>query len=500
MKILSLVHGLPPENPGGTESSALASAEAMAAAGHPVTLVAGSLASAGEVAKAEGRFGSSVARVPALLREEPRSASEPSLRILRLHRGDLYFDHGHKTRDAGARRALARLFEDERPDVLHVHHWMRSTSDVVALAHGLGIPAVVSLHDAYTACPALLRLRLPEGTPCEVPVDVDPCLACTAHLGPATPFMDRDRRIAALERRQGDLGRELRLARALLVPSASHGEALVRWFGAGFNGGPRFEVLSPRVDRLPWRPGPSLPPPGEHGALVLACFGTLSREKGLDRVLRAMAELRGDPELPELRLEVAGAEPDREFAREVRGLAEGLSVRFHGEYRPEELAEHAVAHSHAFVSGTRAHESFGLVLDEARALGLPHLLPAQGAFLERGGEGRGGMLFGGDRPSLSSCLRRLLGEADLLERLRGETRDVHRESVEVGRRLHVERLEAIYRRVIDSAPDSGGEPVSFDDTADFEWTRRWDAALAGGATTWDGGPSESKSSSGVDAP
>ena len=45
----------------------------------------------------------------------------------------------------------------------------------------------------------------------------------------------------------------------------------------------------------------------------------------------------------------------------------------------------------SFVSGTRARETWGLVLDEAIALGLPMVLPRFGAYPEHAGEGRGAL-------------------------------------------------------------------------------------------------------------
>lgn len=488
MKILSLVHGLPPENAGGTESSALASAEALAAAGHRVVLVAGSLRTVREVLDGEGEPRSEIDRGTALLRETHGAPARTGLRVLRLHRSDLHFDHWHKSRDAGVRSVLRALLREERPDVLHVHHWLRATTDVVALARSLGIPSVVSLHDAFVACPAQLRLRLPDGNACEARVDVEPCLACVSHLAPATPFVDVARGTRALERRQGDLMRELSWAGALVVPSSSHGEALGRWLGAEVVQGLRFECLSPRVEPLPWRPVPVLPGPLEHGTLVLGCFGTLSREKGVDRVIRAVAGLEGDPALPGVRLEVAGAEPDAAYARELRDLAQGLGVGFHGSYRADDLAEHPVARVHAFVSGTRAHESHGLVLDEARSLGLPHVLPARGAFVERGGEGRGGLLFGRDGVELEDCLRRLVLEPGLLDQLRRETRELHRRDEGFGVARHVEPLEAIYRRVMASAVGKAPDGPSFEDAADLRWTRDWDAALSAGRQSGGGDP------------
>jgi hypothetical protein len=78
-----------------------------------------------------------------------------------------------------------------------------------------------------------------------------------------------------------------------------------------------------------------------------------------------------------------------------------------------------VSEVHAIVSGSLAPESYGLVLDEARELGLPALLPHAGAFVERGREGEGVLFYAsGDPDSLASAILRLVREEHLLDELR----------------------------------------------------------------------------------
>ena len=74
---------------------------------------------------------------------------------------------------------------------------------------------------------------------------------------------------------------------------------------------------------------------------------------------------------------------------------------------------------HAFVSATRAHESWGFVLDEAVALGLPLVLPRSGAYAERMHEGEGALFYDpGSDASLTAVVERLLAEPALLSTLR----------------------------------------------------------------------------------
>jgi len=168
------------------------------------------------------------------------------------------------------------------------------------------------------------------------------------------------------------------------------------------------------------------------------------RLKGADVVLRALRLVAARRDVT---LHFAGGEPQPDFVREVRELARGLDVHFHGEYT-DDLDQHPVARVHAFVSGTLAHESYGLVLDEAVALGLPMVLPRSGAYAERLEEGRGAVFYTqGDEESLAAALERIAG-ADALARVRAGLPELSRfvPSVEEGVRRHVE----VYERAVEA--------------------------------------------------
>ena len=130
MKVLFAVHGYPPELVGGTESAVQALARGLARSGVEVVVVAGSLAVAGEGRSVE------------LSRDGDADTGDgPPIRIVRLHRGDLHFDHWHKGSSPAVGRAFSALLEEERPDLVHVHHWIRLTGDLVARGARAGRPA-----------------------------------------------------------------------------------------------------------------------------------------------------------------------------------------------------------------------------------------------------------------------------------------------------------------------------------------------------------------------
>ena len=175
--------------------------------------------------------------------------------------------------------------------------------------------------------------------------------------------------------------------------------------------------------------------------------------KGADVVVEAVRELAVRIGAERVRLHLAGAEPDAAFAARLRELAEGLDVVFHGAFDAPELGEHPATAVHAMVSGTRAHESWGLVLDEALQLGLPAVLPRSGAFVERAGDWA--LTYEPcDPASLAAALGRLEGEAGLLARLRGAIPDGGRGGA-FGTDEHVERTLAVYARALTAgAPEA----------------------------------------------
>lgn len=393
MKVLLAVHGYPPELVGGTELAARALAEGLAAAGHEVLVLAGSFA---------GRREGEVSLV-----EEPSSPGAP--RVLRLSRPDLHLDHWHKSLGVRASACVRELLERERPDLLHLLHWLRLSRDLVATAARAGVPAVVSLNDAFVSCPLVHRVDPRTRTACERPLGPLACVPCAGSHPPLTPWVPQEEAFLRLAERGRDLERELRLARAVLAPTRAFGERQLALAGLeGLSVEPAPPAAPPLLER-PVAPAP----PGEGRPLVLGAWGRLSELKGTDLLLEALDGLEG------VELRLAGAEDRPGFLEQLRARHPGVRVGWSGPYRASELAGLPVAGAHAMVSASRAPESFGLVLDEARALGMPALLPDAGAFAERGGEERGAPLHAaGEAAGLRASILRLRDEPGRLEALR----------------------------------------------------------------------------------
>jgi len=273
----------------------------------------------------------------------------------------------------------------------------------------------------------------------------------------------------ALAERRADLVRELRLARAVIAPTRTHAENVARLLG--LDAAELAIRVVPHGRDLALAPRAPLPPPTELGRVVLGAWGHLHPLKGADLVIEALRRT-GIPERFELRL--AGGEVDPGFAARLRQLAAGLAVQLSGAYAADALDRHPVSEVHAMVSGSRAAESWGLVVDEAAALRLPMVLPRSGAFPERLRAGAGALFYAPrDAGALGEVLARLWREPGLLERTRAGLPPLA--ELVLGRDAHVERVLAIYGEVL----AAGAPPAPPDDwwrarmrrAAEEEWDR-----------------------------
>jgi glycosyltransferase involved in cell wall biosynthesis len=153
--------------------------------------------------------------------------------------------------------------------------------------------------------------------------------------------------------------------------------------------------------------------------VVVLSVARLAPEKGLDDLLRAVAEA-GDPRL---RLVVAGDGPQRQALIE---LSAGLGVRLTllGHVSEAELAQTYVD---ADVFGLLSrHEPWGVAVNEAAASGLPLVLSNHvGAAPDLLRDGENGFLVpAGDVSAAAAALERLAGDAALRGKLGKRSREL----------------------------------------------------------------------------
>jgi len=177
----------------------------------------------------------------------------------------------------------------------------------------------------------------------------------------------------------------------------------------------RVHVAEPGVDAADLAPGTAAG--GE-----LLCVGAVTPGKGHDVLLEALAAIA---DLPWRCVCVGTLALDPRFvsrlARQARKCGMGDRVLFTGPRTGADL-DAAYAAADALVLATRA-ETYGMVVTEALARGLPVVATTVGGLPEALGHGsdgsRPGLLVPPDDPeALAAALRRWLGDAALRQRLR----------------------------------------------------------------------------------
>jgi glycosyltransferase involved in cell wall biosynthesis len=362
VKISLVAQHYAPHFEGGSEAVVRAQARELAALGHELRIVAGTdLPHAGE--------------------DAPRCRVD-GLEVVHLPR------FPHERYDLELARARLRelvLRETAAAELVHVHHWSTLCGDLVR-ALAARQPVVVSLHDFFASCPRFFRATPPAELECPPRGEFETCARCIerdAH-GHTRAQLEH-----ALRARTQAYAAELRAARACLAPSSFLARALEDLLGLE-NGSVRVlgNGLAPGLARtaapLPYGGWTVAPRGHARRALRVLHFGHRSHVKGTLDLVRALAALpAGSAELW-----LAGSEVESGFDARLRSAAGELALRFLGPYARETLPELAAgADLAAFPS--QAQESYGLVVDEALALGLPTWVSERGALPERIGAARG---------------------------------------------------------------------------------------------------------------
>lgn len=426
MDVLHLTHQFAPETRGGVESYLA------------------------DVVEAQHRAGVDVAVLTGSHRQWPQVGSEAlrvgDVPVHRLHRDDRYFDLYSKAWHPGVEAHLREFLHRHRPRVVHVHQWIRLTSNLVEIVQQEGIAAVATLHDFYLSCPRAFRLRK-DGEACQRPLSAASCRDCVPRYGHEQPA-ELDAGIA-LFRRQSRA--ELTMADAVLVGTAATRDLLAATLDLPRE---RFTVLSLGYRRR--FPGmPPLPAPAGDGPLRFAFWGGVAPHKGLRVLVAAVRELHAGPLPRPFELHVLGGFASPAFEAELRAAATGLPIVFHGPFATADLrtVQPAVG-----VFPSVCLETFGIVLDECAELGLPCLVSDRGALADRAG--RGGLVAtAGDPAALAAAMRRFLVEPGLWATLRAGLGELPPDLP-----AHVADLAAIYTAAraarAASGPSHGGVPAA----------------------------------------
>ena len=327
---------------------------------------------------------------------------------------------------------VRKLCEIHRPDVAHVHNfWLRMSPSVHAACRDAGVPAVQSLHNYRIACVNAVLLR--NGTGCEDCVGKVPwrgvvhrCYRGSFWASAAVAGMIVVNRVRQTWTRE---------PAAFVTPSNHSRGKLIE---AGLPPGRTF--VKPNFAEDPGEPA-SAPSTSDYAVFL----GRLSREKGVDVLLRAWARSKLGAYR---RLVIAGDGPQR---ADLEQLAAGLglyppAVTFTGCLAPE-AAQRLLKNSRVLIAPSIWYETFGLVVIEAFSHGRPVIASHLGALAELVDHGTNGLSAGpSDVAALSEAFDRILGNAELTDTLGDNARQTY--LARYTPEMNFERLLRIYSYAI----------------------------------------------------
>jgi glycosyltransferase involved in cell wall biosynthesis len=414
MRVLLVAHCYPPDGVAGVERYTEGLAEQLQRAGDQVTVLA-------------RRLDPSVWPIR-VQRDRDRNGVE----VIWLVGGTSALDH-FLLHDEPLSRLFGSVLLEVEPEVVHFNHLVRLSPRSLAVAHTMGVPVVLTLHDFFMACP-LVHLQRLDGELCAGPEGGLACArTCFAYEGPPAT--------ARWGTRTAFFRKVLATADRVICPSQYVGSF--------------FQAFSPAPERIGVIPnGISLSRPAAYAdtaralppslsGLRLAFFGSVVPLKGVHLIIQAvrMAGLR------RLHLSIVGESPLPDYIQRLRDEAAavpGLSIWFHGRYRPSDLPG-LLRDTDCVVVPSQVPESFSITTREAMTLGIPVLASNIGALPEVIVDGHNGFVFGHNRPAqLAAILQLLYEEPALLARIRDGARAT--EVMTVGE--HTAAVREVYRQAI----------------------------------------------------
>ena len=322
-----------------------------------------------------------------------------------------------RDRSVSKRRTMFQeLVEVTKPDLFHLHSWtsgagLRHLRQVARM----DIPSVVTMHVPSPICMRGTMLLYDE-RPCDGYIDDRRCAECwaldrglpapAAYLVSRLPRWDvTDSVISRISHRAATLlsaraaaetkARQLRsmatLSERIVAPS--------EWVRAALAENaipPEKVVVSGQSASAEFSDRKQRPLEGvDRREIVIGFLGRLERYKGADLLVRALAELPAD--LP-VQLRIAGVGQDARFASRMEAAArKDPRIQLMGLVKHEKVPEF-LADIDVLAVPSRYMETGPIVVQEARALGIPVMGADLGAISERVRHGVDGWLLPFDDP------------------------------------------------------------------------------------------------------
>ena len=314
---------------------------------------------------------------------------------------------------------LQRLPQDET--LVHFHQWTKSFSpSVLSVPSRLGLPALISLHDYFLACPNGAYYHFAGRTPCTLTPLSASCVAARCDSKSSLHKLVRLARQVPTSKAMAEAGA------ALSILSVSpFAERVIDPFIAKQHR--RFMVRSP-IDVAKDAPAPV----ASNKEFVFV--GRMTDEKGV----RQLARVARQTNLP---VTFVGGGP---LLAEIQAM--GGPIRCTG-WLDHQGVDAALRRARALIFPSTWYETGGLVVLEALARGIPVLVSNVTAPADFVAEGRNGFLFKpGDDQALLRGLRQMADD-ETAERMGLEAYNRYWANPQT-MAVHVGNLRAVYRQIL----------------------------------------------------
>lgn len=312
-----------------------------------------------------------------------------------------------------------------RPDLVHLHSGYLLGGGILRETYASGVPSVVTLHDFWFQCPRITLLRGDARVCQQVPAEPAECAWCLNLSRKRYRLVDHLSRGAAGRAWQSLLGEEagdeiaarrsslrqaLGLASLVIAPSRFLAGHFTDWVAPD-----RLRVLRLGIATAALR---DTAPPAADQALRLGYIGQISAHKGVDVLVRAMAQVptNGRP----VTLTIYGdLGPQPRYAANLRRLVEAdPRITLAGRFEHDAVAR-VFGAIDALVVPSIWYENSPLAILEAHAAGRPVIASAMGGMAELVCDEVDGLHFRpGDPADLARQIQRLRTEPGLLPHLR----------------------------------------------------------------------------------
>lgn len=301
----------------------------------------------------------------------------------------------------GFEAAFREILHRYPVDLVHFHHTYLSSISLLEVALDLGLPVVLTLHDAWHLCPQLHCINA-QGY-CGGPADLDRCTACLEPGLQERTASQRQKLRHILTGRRKYV--QTVLSRCRLVSPSRFLRNL--HYQCGVAPG-QIIHLPLGLDEL--TPALEVPNPPDPPRFVF--LGNIIPVKRLDLAVKAFVPLAGQAVL-----EIWGGCPQTHRKALRQSLAPFPHISYRGPYQRSDLPR-ILAGAAALVMCSD-FENYPLVARESLMLGVPVIASRAGGIPEIIHHGRNGLLFPpGDSEALRHAVRRWLRRPELRERLR----------------------------------------------------------------------------------